>query len=167
MALTPPAQPLVARDAVLGTRGLTTGPMPDGDRHAEIAFDLLAHRLVVTTSDGGGACSSCATAPRAPDVYADLFAALRELGVRAEIHPEPFDLGDSPPFAQDTIHDAYDAGAVERFWQRPGVDGARAHRLRGRFTGKASPVHLCSGTPSTSPRALLRPRAPGIRARTP
>ena len=33
------------------TRGLSTGPMPDGDRDVEIAFDFVDHRLRITTSD--------------------------------------------------------------------------------------------------------------------
>jgi len=116
--------------------------MPDGDRYAEIALDVLAHQLVVTTSDGGRRALELRDRPACADVFADLFAALGELGVRAEIHPEPFDLGDSPPFADDTVHDAYDAGAVERFWQVLSSAERVLTAFSGRFSGKASPVHL-------------------------
>jgi len=44
MALVPPRNHWWHVTLYLGTRGLTTGPMPDGDRHVEIAFDLLDHR---------------------------------------------------------------------------------------------------------------------------
>src|SRR5689334_3065096 len=33
------------------SRGLTTSAMPDGDRDVEIAFDFIAHELVITTSE--------------------------------------------------------------------------------------------------------------------
>ena len=34
-------------------RGLTTGPIPHGDRIFDIAFDFIAHELHIRTSDGG------------------------------------------------------------------------------------------------------------------
>jgi hypothetical protein len=54
----------------------------------------------------------------------------------------PFDLGDSLPFAEDSIHDAYDADAVARFWQTVADTDRVLSELAGRFNGKASPVHL-------------------------
>ena len=95
-------------------RGLSTGPMPAGDREAEIAFDFVEHRLVVTTSDGGHRALDLTHAPACADVYADLFAALDDLGVQVEIRPVPFDLGDSPPFGEDREHRDYDPDAVHR-----------------------------------------------------
>ena len=52
MALTPPRNHWWHVTLYVGTRGLTTGPMPHGDIDVEIAFDLLDHRLRVITSDG-------------------------------------------------------------------------------------------------------------------
>jgi len=142
MALTPPRNHWWHVTLLPGTRGLTTGPMPDGDRYAEIAFDVPAHQLVVTTSDGGRRVLELRDRPACADVFSDLFTALGELGVRADIHPEPFDLGDSPPFARDTVHDAYDAEAVERFWQALSSAERVLTEFSGRFAGKVSPVHL-------------------------
>ena len=142
MALTPSRNHWWHVTLYLDTRGLTTGPMPVGDRYAEIAFDFLDHRLVVTTSDGGGRVLDLRDRPACADVFHDLFAALGELGIRAEIHPEPFDLGDSPPFAQDTVHSSYDADAVERFWQVLASTERVLTAFSGGFVGKASPVHL-------------------------
>jgi hypothetical protein len=142
MALTPPRNHWWHVTLYVGTRGLTTGPMPDGDRHVEIAFDLLDHRLVVTTSDGGLQALELRDRPACADVFHALFAALAELGVHPEIRPEPFDLGDSPPFAQDTVHAAYDADAVERFWRVLAATERVLTAFAGGFTGKASPVHL-------------------------
>ena len=110
-------------------RGLSTGPMPAGDREAEIAFDLVDHRLVVTTSDGGHRALDLTRRPACADVYADLFAALD-------------DLGDSPPFDEDREHRDYDPDAVHRWWRVLAMTQRVLDRFRGRFAGKASPVHL-------------------------
>lgn len=123
-------------------RGLSTGSMPSGDIEAEIAFDLVEHRLVVTTSDGGRRALDLTHRPACADVYADLFAALDELGVRVEIRAQPFDLGDSPPFADDREHDSYDADAVHRWWRTLAMTQRVLDRFRGGFAGKASPVQL-------------------------
>ena len=124
------------------TRGLTTGPMPYDGRDVEILLDLLGHRLLITTSDGQQRGLDLRRRPSCADVYVDLFAALHELGVDVEINPQPFDLGDSPSFPDDRLHDAYDAEAVTRFWR---VLASTAHVLgdfASRFNGKASPVQL-------------------------
>lgn len=52
MALTPPLNHWWHVTLLPATRGLTTGPMPDGDRYVEIVFDMLDHRIVVASSDG-------------------------------------------------------------------------------------------------------------------
>lgn len=123
-------------------RGLSTGPMPYGDREAEIAFDLLGHRLRISTSDGQERVLELGHPAPCADFYHGLFAALRELGVEVDIRAEPFDLGDSPGFAQDTIHASYDADAVTRFWRVLAATELVLARFASRFNGKASPVHL-------------------------
>ena len=46
------AESLVARTLYLTARGLTTGPIPHGERVFQIDFDFIDHRLVVQSSDG-------------------------------------------------------------------------------------------------------------------
>jgi hypothetical protein len=124
------------------TRGLTTGPMPYGPREVEILLDLLDHRLVVSTSDGQDRDLPLGRRPACADFYGDLFSALHEVGVEVDIHPEPFDLGDSPAFADDRVHDSYDADAVTRYWR---VLAGTQHVLAefaSRFNGKVSPIQL-------------------------
>jgi uncharacterized protein DUF5996 len=123
-------------------RGLSTGPMPAGDREAEIAFDFVEHRLVVTTSDGGHRALDLTHRPACAHVYTDLFAALDDLGVQVEIRPVPFDLGDSPPFDEDREHRHYDPDAVHRYWRVLAMTQRVLDRFRSRFAGKASPVQL-------------------------
>ena len=124
------------------TRGLTTGPMPVGNRDVEILFDLLEHRLLITTSDGQQRRLELGQRPACADFYRELFAALHELDVKADIHPHPFDLGDSPAFAHDTIHASYDAEAVTRFWRVLAGTEHVLERFASRFNGKASPIQL-------------------------
>ena len=54
MAGTPPANHWWHVPLYLTTRGLTTSPVPDGDRTFQIDFDFIGHRLEITTSDGDG-----------------------------------------------------------------------------------------------------------------
>jgi hypothetical protein len=124
------------------TRGVSTGPMPVGDRYAEIAFDLVDHELLVTTSDGGRRAFALGDGLACATFHDRLFADLAALGVEVDIRALPFDLGDPTPFAQDTRHCAYDPDAVARFHQALG-DAARVlDRLRSGYDGKQSPVQL-------------------------
>src|SRR3712207_4928321 len=116
MALVPPRNHWWHVTLHVGTRGLTTGPMPAGDRDAEIVLDLVDHRLRVLVSDGREAGFALRDRLPCATFYTDLFAALEEVGVAASIVPRPFDLGDSPAFPDDLEHDRYDADAVERYW---------------------------------------------------
>jgi hypothetical protein len=70
-------------------------------------------------------------------------AALRGVGVEPRIDPRPFDLGDSPAFPDDTTHDRYDAGAVERFWRVLRLTDAGLKREAKRAsTARRAPIHL-------------------------
>ena len=124
------------------TRGLSTGPMPYDGRDVEILLDLLDHRLLVTTSDGQQRAVELRQRPACADFYLQLFAVLREVGVDVDIHPEPFDLGDSPSFADDTLHASYDADAVTRYWRILAGTHRVLSEFASRFNGKASPIQL-------------------------
>lgn len=124
------------------TRGLSTGPMPYGERDVEIAFDLIDHRVDVTAGNGRSARIDLAVRPACADFYADLFAALHSLDVDVEIHPEAFDLGDSPSLRVDRDNDSYDPDAVQRYWRVLSATQRALFAFEGRFNGKASPVHL-------------------------
>ncbi len=142
MALTPPQNHWWHVTLYVGTRGLTTGPMPDGGRDVEIALDLVEHRLRVTTSDGDERSFPLTESSACAAFYQEVFAALDALGTRVAIRPEPFDLGDSPAFPQDFLHDAYDPDAVARFWRVLAATQRVLRSFAGSFRGKASPVHL-------------------------
>jgi Family of unknown function (DUF5996) len=160
MALVPPLNHWWHVTLRPSAHGLTTGPMPAGDRWAEIEFDFVDHHVHVRTSEGRAA--SIALRDRLPCArfYADLFAALSDVGVEVEILARPFDLGDSPPFAQDTLHDRYDAAAVERFWTVVRRTDEVLARFASGFSGKASPTHRGLLARGHRLRLVARGRAP-------
>jgi len=142
MALTPPRNHWWHVTLFVTARGLSTGPMPYGDRDVTVDFDLLEHQLLVSSSDGRQASFPLAHRPACADFYSDFFGALARVGVSVDIHPEPFDLGDSPALHVDRVNASYDPDAVERYWRILASTQRVLDRLGGGFLGKASPVHL-------------------------
>lgn len=124
--------------------GITTGPIPHGDRTFQIDFDFVDHRLVIRTGEGrtGGfplEPQSVAT------FYRRLMDELEKLDLRIEIYRKPNEVGDPIPFDQDETHKSYDPEYANRFW-RILVQADRVMKdFRARYTGKASPVHLFWG----------------------
>jgi hypothetical protein len=126
-------------------RGLTTGAMPCGGRSVDVTFDFLARELVIRTSDDRA--RSLPLVPRAvADFYAEYASALRALGVAARIHPVPVEVVTAIPFAEDRTHAAYDADAAERYFRILLAATRVFEEFRGRFLGKASPVHFFWGS---------------------
>lgn len=142
MALTPSRNHWWHVTLYVTERGLTTGPMPCGDRDVTVNFDLLEHHLGISSSDGRRTGFPLAHRPACADFYSDFFGALEKVDVDVDIHPEPFDLGDSPPLHADRENATYDPDAVERFWRILGSTQRVLHRFEGAFVGKASPIHL-------------------------
>src|SRR5262249_9038494 len=124
--------------------GLTTTPMPDGDRTFEIAFDFIDHTLRIATSDGGKA-----SVPLRPmsvaAFYRELMGRLRELGIAVEIRTVPCELAECIPFQQDETHASYDAERVSRYFRALTQVDRVFKQFRARFAGKSSPVHLFWG----------------------
>jgi hypothetical protein len=121
---------------------LTTGPMPCGDLTVEIELDFVDHRVHVRASNGRAAGFPLRDRLPCAQFYRDLSGALRDVGADVDVSPVPYDLGDSPAFPDDTVHDRYDAEAVVRFWRILRSSGDVLARFAARFNGKASPVHL-------------------------
>jgi hypothetical protein len=126
-------------------RGLTTSPIPRPGGMFEIAFDFIAHSLVITSSDG----RSRGLALR-PQSVATFFAAvmreLDELGLKVRINETPNEIADAVPFSRDHVHAAYDAKYAQRFW-RVLLEASRVFaQFRTGFLGKSSPVHFFWGS---------------------
>jgi hypothetical protein len=127
------------------SRGLTTGPMPDGARTFTVDFDFIDHVLRVCTSDGATrdvplVSQSVAT------FYARVIGTLAELGVDVTIHGRPNELEDDTPFEQDHAHASYDATYVRRWWEILSRTDSVLQDFRARFIGKCSPVHFFWGS---------------------
>lgn len=128
----------------LSARGITTRPVPfDGGRSAfEIELDVPASELTVLASGGGRRAFAIDGQPVAR-LHEQLFAALGELGIEAEILAKPYDAGfDETPFAEDRGHGAWDREAVHRFWRALLWAQALLSTFAGRFYGKATPIHF-------------------------
>lgn len=127
------------------TRGLTTSPIPHGDRSVQIDFDFVDHQAVVSTSEGDRRTLLLEPQTTA-DFYARLMATLGDLSVPVEIHSRPNEVEVAIPFAEDTKHAAYDAEAVSRFWRALSQVDRAFKAFRARFIGKVSPVHFFWGS---------------------
>ena len=129
----------------LTARGLTTSPMPYGNRIVQIDFDFVGHQLIIATSDGQ--TQTITLEPRSvADFYAAVMAALAELDIAIAINPLPNEIADPIPFDQDETHAAYDADSANRFW-RILLQSDRVFRdFRSHFCGKVSPVHFFWGS---------------------
>ena len=126
------------------SRGLTTSPIPYGNRTFELEFDFIAHRLDIRSSDGRR--DEIALRPQSVATFYELLMeALRRLDLSVRISSKPSELVDPIPFAQDEVHKSYDAEYAHRFW-RALVQADRVMKaFRARFIGKASPVHYFWG----------------------
>ena len=128
-----------------GARGLTTTAMPCAAGTLEIRFDFLDHQLVLET--GAGQRRILPLAPRTvADFHADVMHALQSLGTPVHIWPHPVEIVDPIPFPDDTVHRAYDAEAVQRFWRVLSQSAEVLQRFRSGFVGKCSPVHFWWGS---------------------
>jgi hypothetical protein len=128
----------------LTERGLTTSPIPSGSRTFAVDFDFLEHNLCVRTSDG--AALRLPLRPRAvADFYTDYMALLGSLGLAVKIWPVPVEVESSIRFTEDRTHASYDPESATSLWRLMAQADQVLKRFRGRFLGKASPVHFFWG----------------------
>ena len=124
--------------------GLTTSPIPYGDRTFQIDFDFVEHRLIVAASDGRAAgfpleAQSVAT------FYRRLMAELAKLQIDVRINALPSEIADAAPFDEDEVHRSYDPVYANRFWRILVQSDRVLNIFRARFVGKCSAVHLFWG----------------------
>jgi hypothetical protein len=126
-------------------RGLTTGPIPDGNRVFEIRFDFILHELRILTDDGD--IRQLELKPQSvAKFYRLVMDALRELGISVEINTTPNEVADAIPFERDDKHASYDPEYANRFW-RVLLQSSRVFtEFRSGFCGKCSPVHFFWGS---------------------
>ena len=150
----------------VSARGLTTSWMPYGTAGFSVEFDFIDHTLVVQRDDGR--TWSMALAPRSvADFYQAYMAGLRSLGIDVRIWPVPVEIADGIPFANDETHASYDAAAAHNFWRALTQASRVLSIFRGRFIGKASPVHFFWGASTSRARASTARARRSIRAASP
>lgn len=125
--------------------GLSTGLIPAGrGRGFSIDLDLVDHELVVRRTDGTRRRLELVPMP-VRSFYAELSGILADLDLTTHIWPVPVEIPDAIPFAEDDVHDSYDAAAVTAFWCSLVEADRVLEEFRARFVGKCSPVHLFWG----------------------
>ena len=129
----------------VNSNGLTTSLIPHAPRPFEMQFDFIDHVLDITVSDGG--MRRIPLQPRSvADFYAEVMAALTELGVAVSINEKPCEIAGATPFSQDRQHAAYDPDYARRFWQVLLQTDRVLKNFRTSFLGKCSPVHFFWGS---------------------
>lgn len=151
----------------LTSRGLTTSPMPYGERTFQVDFDFLSHRLLIETADGDS--REMRLAPRTvADFYAEFMSSLRSLGLEVKVWTTPVEVANPIPFEKDETHHAYQPEYANRFWRALVQADRVLHRFRSGFLGKCSPVHFFWGsfdlavTRFSGRPAPPHPGAPGV-----
>jgi hypothetical protein len=121
-------------------RGLTSRPM-GRDTFFTIDFDFVEHLLRVECSTGQR-LSFPLTELSVAGFYRQLLDALASVGYQVSIdRPEPFDLADRTPFAEDFHHATYVPEHANRYWQILGQVSLVLEEFAGRSYAKTSPVH--------------------------
>ena len=126
-------------------RGLRTAVLSHGERSFTIAFDFVAHELVIEAADG--ARRTLALAPRSvAEFYGEIMGALAAMGLPVRIWSTPVEIPSPIPFERDTVHHSYEPELANRFWRIL----VQVHRVfeacRCGFVGKCSPVHFFWGS---------------------
>ncbi len=126
-------------------RGLSTPPLPYGERSFSLEFDFIDHLLRVLTSDGD--VRSVRLAPRSvADFYREVRETLRELRLDVKIWSMPVEVPSPVRFEEDVQHHAYEPSQARRFWEVL-VQAERVFTAsRCGFVGKCSPVNFFWGS---------------------
>jgi len=143
----------------VSARGMTTSPIPYGERTFEIEFDFLDHNLAIRGSDGSTKFVPLYSRSVA-DFYREIMATLQAMGIETKIWPKPVEIQDPIPFPHDEQHASYDPLYVGRFHRILLQCDAIFKEFRGKFLGKASPVHFFWGSFDLAATRFCGRRAP-------
>jgi hypothetical protein len=143
----------------VSARGLTTSAIPYGDGVFEIEFDFANQNLAIRKS--GQATTLVRLYPRSvADFYHEVMAAMRAIGIEVKIWPMPVEIPNPIPFPDDREHASYDPEYVNRFHRILLQADTILKEFRGRFIGKASPVHFFWGSFDLAATRFSGRRAP-------
>lgn len=143
----------------VNARGLTTSAIPYQSEDFEVQFDFIDHKLEILTSRG-----QARTLPLKPcsvaAFYTEFMASLHALGVEVKIWPVSVEIPNPIRFDQDRTHASYDSEQAHRFWRVLASVDSILKEFRGRFIGKASPVHFFWGSFDLAASRFSGRRAP-------
>lgn len=143
----------------LSAMGLTTSPIPYGNRVFQIDFDFTKHWLSIYCNDGNQGGFALHPMPVA-SFYTRLMSELAKLDLSVTIFPKPNEVADPIRFDLDEVHRAYDSEYVNRYWQIL-LQADRIFKMfRARFIGKCSPVHYFWGAPDLAVTRFFGRKAP-------
>ena len=126
-------------------RGLSTHPLPHGDRIFTIRFDFIDHQLEIATSDG--MTRSLPLAPRSVAAfYAEVMSTLEQMELPVRIWPMPVEIPNPIRFDEDHVHASYEPAYVNRLWRILVSSEQVLSGERCQFIGKCSPVHFFWGS---------------------
>jgi len=136
VALSPSQPNWMFTALLLSARGVTTGPLPWHGRSLEGSLDVFSSELRLALSDGRSRCIALVPARTIAEVYADLLAALKALGVDVTLSPVPQEVADVTPFHTDRRPAAYDPAAVERWFRIVTATAGIFDNWRAHFFGR-------------------------------
>lgn len=139
--------------------GLTTSPIPYGQKVFEIQFNFLEHRLAIAVCDGQQRVLQLRPQSVAA-FYAEFMSALHSLGIDVHIWPMPVEIPNPIRFDRDTEHASYDPEYAQRFWRILTLVDPVFQEFRGRFIGKHSPIHFFWGSFDLASTRFSGRRAP-------
>jgi hypothetical protein len=143
----------------VSSRGLATSAIPYGDSAFEMEFNFADGKLAIWRT--GQASTFVGLYPRSvADFYQATMGALHAIGVEVKIWPVPVEIANPIPFPDDREHASYDGEAVGRFHRILLHADAVLKEFRGRFIGKASPVHFFWGSFDLAATRFSGRRAP-------
>jgi hypothetical protein len=128
----------------LTSRGLTTGPIPNGVGTFNVDIDLIDHVLTIATSWGSTGQLSLEPSSVAA-TFEQIMATLRETGVEATIETMPQEIADPIRFDQDTAPRPYDKALANAWWRILVSSHRVMQRYHARFEGKVSAHRLDVG----------------------
>jgi hypothetical protein len=129
----------------LTARGLTTSPMPDGNRTFQIDFDLIDHLLAIATSDGDGEVIRLAPGTIA-DFYTEFMQRLGKLGIDVSIWAKPVEVTTATAFPDDWTPREYHPEIAEAFVRALSIADLTLKSFCEGFLGKTSPTHFFWGS---------------------
>jgi hypothetical protein len=133
-----PSQPNWMFTALLMTaRGVTTGPLPWRERSVQASLDVFSSEISVELSDGQSRRIALVPARTIAEIYADLLAALKALGVDVKLSPIPQEVADVTPLDTDRRPAAYDPASVGRWFHAVTATTATFEAWRSHFFGRS------------------------------